>query len=329
MWKGNNKKDETITFFKEEKIPSLETELENIKKAKKELEEKYSNVGEESLSEIDISKNVDIIDINEDILFEDNGVEKVKKSYDDLVTYGKKIQKEVESLRNKETQKAEEPPAESESVEKEYSDIDSFVSKNTNFFGNVLPIEKLESKYLDFATNIANSIGVKGTIFDNNGKFIPEVNDAIGSYWKNDDNGKKIREAIEGKTILTNEENEALNTIYTTRSIKKEYNIPYDVALEIYRARTTPKQEDLDLRARLEEKERLEKAKDNLTNHAPETKPNASGGDVDLGKLTTNDLERVQNKSFKDWTDSEYNMMLSVYKQKGLNEEILKADYDY
>ncbi len=346
MSKGNAEKDQTIEFYKVEKVPKLETELESQRKdnisLKKELE--TFKAGKTEVNADAAAKVVpksEIVDLNKDreeLLYTEEGNKKLEKSMDDLVEENQALRLQNESPKVVETAKEEpeittdvsQPEDTEQSHSKEYSEIDALVASQKSDFSSVKPMQQMEGAYLTFADDLAKVIKHEGPYQLENGLFTEELNRAIGYYLDSDsDNGKKIRDAFDVNKMPALDLNvyENLHKIYGIRDIRNEHKVSYENAFHIYRSKNGPTKEELQLKSNLVEHESRERAAENRKEFAKETPANAPGGDVAFENITEDEFYRIRDKKTVDWTEQEERSMKAVHLKSGMKEEEFRSLY--
>jgi len=331
MSKGNEEKDKTIDFFKKEKLPQLEGELKKLREGetslKRQLEE-YKKRLEKPKEEITIPE-VDVIDdFDDDLFLSEDGQAKFKKSYTGLAQAVKGLSQKLSNLEKgpKEPEVKEPEQPEQPDFLQEYSEIDNFVSSKKDFFGQTPPIEMMENEFLDFMGNLAKVSNLQGPIQQANGQFVPELQNTLKTYLEDNEDKSGLRKALSDKELPSLDEGKykTLTSIYKIRNIKNEYKVPYEVALEIYDARNKPSEDELKLQGNIEGHSRYEKAKANREQYVKETPAQNGGGDAELLKLPVGDFKAIMDKPKDKWSDREWHVVKTVYKQQGIGEDELK-----
>lgn len=336
MSKGNAEKDKTIDFFKTQKVPKLESDLEKVRSSeaslKKQIEEFNKQKKEESKVEIPKIKAVDLDD--EDLFLSDEGQKKFKESYAGLAKTVEAMAEKIKTLETpaapaKETE-AKVETAEDAEYRKEYAEIDSFLSWKKDEFGTVAPMELMESDYLDFVGNLAKTAGIDGPIQDKDGAFTPKVQQAMKTYLDVDsDQGKEARKAMAANNMPLLDEGQynTLSKVYKVRELKTQLGVPYEVALELFNARNRPSEDELKLQGNIEGHKQMAKAKSNREQFVKQTPTTSEGGDTEILNMPVAQFNKLMARDPKEWTDQEKHTIKSIYKQNGVPDEEIKESF--
>lgn len=324
--KGNLEKDKTIDFYKKEKLPQLEGEVnkykENEATLKKELDEYKKRLKPKDI----VIPEVIPIDFEEDDLFiSDDGQKKLKDSFVSMNKTIEALTQKLNQPKEKEVEKeVEKEPV--DNVQDEYLEIDNFISKK-DVFGKPQPMEMMENEFLDFMGNLAKVTSLKGPIQQADGQFTPELKASLQTYLEDKEDEKGLRKALKENSLPELDEGKykTLNSIYQIREIKNKNNLSYDLAYELFEARNRPSDDELKLKGNLDGHKRYAKAVSKKDQFVKETPASSGGGDTEIMQKPVSDFKEIMAKPSKDWTDGEKHIVRTVYKQQGIDEKELKT----
>jgi hypothetical protein len=321
MAKGNREKDTTIDFMKREKLPALETALNQERQTRERLEKENLSFKEQleafkkKQTEAPAAPKVEELDLEKIDLLDDDGQKKVKAA---LVNNAKAL---AASVAREDAQRAEinELKASITSVresvenagranevetkvEQQYTEIDMVRQRNRELFTSNRSVGDIEDDYVDFVKNLHAIAGLKGPLQDVNGQFTAEARQVYDLY-HDEEKGKALKAECDKRGVKLPDDMDDLLVTYRINGIKNEYAkrdpltgqyqpIPFDEALERYKL-TLETPEQARLRGITEGHERYAKAVDNRKGFAKELPANAPGAPIDVSKLSETEIRAM------------------------------------
>lgn len=344
MAKGNVEKDKTITFFKDEKIPALETELQKaneeratLKQQIADFEKKLQDAGGKPAEKPE-TKEVKIPDLPEDDLFyTEEGQKKIKdylvainQDRDNLRNELKSITEKVGDIEQKTETVAQDRQAK-DAVKMEFEAIDNFRKENPAVFKSARNAQDIEKDYVGFMKDMASVQGIEAFAKDGSGRFSKEASDALHAVIdENSEDGKAIREKLQERNIKLPDDFGELQMVYAIRDIRSQtfeknasgeaVPIPYNKAFKIYQGSNGDELKKMLLDARKDGHENFQKAVDERKRFAKETPLKGGAGPIDVDNYPTEQFFKLIEKGAAARTDEEDDILRHILKAKNLSD---------
>jgi len=342
--KGNKEKDKTIDFFKNEKLPTVERELQEARTVaaglKKQIAEYEAKKMELSVKKVEKTNFSDFPEFKDDesILDDETGpkILKALKNLKEYQTHISGLESKIEALEGSITTaaKARERDAASEAanrqLQEEFQEIDRVVETHAEALGKARSFKSMQDDYVGFMDNLKSISGIDGPLFDEAGAFRKEVQDRYRIYHEESDSGKALREICKAKGIGLPQDFDVLSRIYAIRGIRNNHfergsdgnpvPISYDKAIRLYQSENPEKKLAVsDSTRQMSEIEKRARAAENL-NKTSEL-PAEGGAVVDIENYPREKFMAQMKKPVDEWTDFEVNLFKQVAKTRGQSAE--------
>lgn len=296
MVKGVREKDRTIKSDREERIPKLQTDLENATKeldiikareveAAKQIDELKKKAGS-SGADTHVS-DFQVPEFTEEDFLTEEGQKKIK---DTLVSINKiagsskaettAMRAEIEELKKSLTKTASDVSSVAAEkkfetqVVKEYGEIDGLIGKyrEEGLFKTERPVGEIETEYQESLAKIGAMAGCKGPLTDpKTGRYSKEYLDAVNLYMSDD--GAELRSKCDAEKIGLPEDVDDLFRVYEIRTIRKnigEDKIDYNRAIAIYKVEHPELEKQAKIKEHVKSREHFERAVNNRGKFAKE-----------------------------------------------------------
>lgn len=367
MSKGVKEKDRTIDFLRKEKIPSLEelvraaqtenvalkSEIEKFKVGKESAQTEPQDevleevvipeippmpkfpTGEDAFDEAKMNEYKTAIE-DRDRIIQESYEARNKKSQQETKAELNRIRKDItgELGKVKQTQDIEKATSSrKDSVLNEYTEIDSFRSRNPEVLGGDRSIQEIESDFIKYMEDLALAAGINGGIYKEDGRTLrEEIRRAVQMH--QDDSikeGEQLRNNATDRGIKAPEDLDVLNKIYTIRAIRKQYGsrdaagnfvpMDWDDAFVLAKKNHPELTAENKFQSQVETENKRNKAIENRKGFARETKVGAGQGQLDVSNFPTQQFDALMAKNSSDWTETEKESLRAIARHFNMRPE--------
>ncbi len=352
MAKGNSEKDKTINYFKDEKIPGLETELQRANEERASLKKQISDfeknpvVGGDKKTDKPAAKEVVIPDLPEgdDMFLTEEGQKKFRDHLaatnadrDNLRNKVDLLEKKIGDV-NKKTETVVQEKVAKDGITLEFEAVNDFRKDNPTFFKKEgRETREIEKDYISFMKDLASVKGVSAFAKDGKGYFSKEASDALSSVLdENSQEGKSLREKLQERNIGLPDDFGELQLVYAVRDIRsKKYEknssgefvpITYSEAFKIYRGSNGNQDKKMILDARKQGHEDLQKAIDEKNDKFAKETPSKGGANpINVESFPTETFMKLVNKGARQRTSEEDDILRTLMKAKQFPDSEIQA----
>ena len=342
--KGKRNADETIKFYKEQSLPTLEKTAQSmfaqnqlLKKELEGLKKQPAGAGGPEGTKPTEPPKIAIPEIPDDVDLFDPEQQKV------LVGTLKALRDQNIALSSEITQMRSTPPAPQpqvapapqaiglpDEVKSEYNQI-SLMQMNPEYkevFSTKVPIEELERQYVAWVESLAKINGLT-EIYDAKGRFVPRVSTLISQYLDpSSADGGKLRTVAEQSGAKPPEDISTLSRIYAVRNVRNQYSrrdesgvvvsISYEEAARIAKS-LTPElftiSSSPSTSPSTSEREAIARGVERRSQFAVEV-PAARGAQVDeISNMDFNEFQRLMKKPRVEYTTQEAETVRRLLKE--------------
>lgn len=339
--------EEKITAF-EKDIGNLSNENKELKNQIKELMAKKEETKLPPKEEKKIEKIIIPVvpEIPDEDLISEEGQQKYKAYIKAVKAQNEALVKKIEMIENgfkEHEERIESISEKAESIEfkdkksdlisDEFDEIDKMRKANKLVFGEDFgrKTKAIEDDYIAFIEELGKTAGIKESLYKADGTFSDAHIKALDLYYdEKSERGKELRSKCE--KIKLPEDIGILEKIYEIRNLRNAespkdgngnitWNMPYNTAADLYKARNPKVFEQKKLDEKIEAQKAKERAKEKLNDHAKET-PTSEGANIFTdGKITQAEMDKIVQKLPNDRTKEEKDLLKQFFRAGNVPEE--------
>jgi hypothetical protein len=351
--RGKDEADKTIEFFKNEKLPRLESraisaenqaatfvsENKSLKNQIQEYEARLKNLSGDS--GIELPEEIDFFDPDHQEL-----TKKVLEDYRSKRLASKNVQPQPQKTEPEaKPPAAPDNPTQSEKPQqdeaKEFDDLRN-LQRNpdySEFFQTKTDIQALNNSYLQFTIDLAKTCGIQNP-YDANGQLTPETRSVLADYFEpKSTRGDRIRTAANRESVAPPEELPALQRVLLYHQVRSTMGtrrpdgtmaplsesdavnllrVKYPNLFETKKNPVNTRIDEIDARSRAIEDRKA---------RAVEV-PTSAGADVtDLNAMPLSEFNRLMKKPRAQYTPAEQTLMKKLLMEKAGYTEKEATDY--
>lgn len=337
--KGNKEKDKTINFLKDEKLPSLERELQEARQSaqslKKQIEEFEKKKAETQTHKAEVAAKLPEMPEfgdDDDLITDPKAQQKLLKAVKgmkDFRAYAEGLERQIaETKAALESVKTE--SVSTRQLQDEFSELDRTIQQNQDLLGKARGFKAMQDDYIQFMDNLRTVSGIMAPLMDEKGAFSKEVQDQFTLFHSDTEDGKALKAKCAERNVALPDDFEALTKAYAIRQIRTSHfeagpdgnpvPISYAKAAKLYAIDNPPKAKPAaEAETKTEEPEKkqvtmsdIEKKQKAAAALAATKDLPADSGAVDIDNYPTAKFLALLEKPRAQWTDFDINLFKRV-----------------